>query len=443
MAVDIRTADANGADVPAIEITGLRKVFRRRRRARVALDDLDLSVEPGQVHGFLGPNGAGKTTTIRALLGLIRADAGQSRIFGYDVPDALGTVIGSVGVVVEQSQLYPYFSARRNLRLLATVAKVDSRRVDEKLELVGLADRAKDEVRGYSLGMRQRLAIAATLLKEPSLLILDEPNNGLDPAGIREVRDLLRHLADNGVSVLLSSHILGEIQQVCDTVSIVAAGRRVVTGPVSDVLATAATGEVLVRVDDLDAAERALAEAGMIARRVPDGDRSGDGDHLIVSDMADPSWITQVLARHRLFVSELTPLAPDLESVFLELTGSPPAGHPVEVTAEAPRPDRTAVLDADPTPALPMQRPMDEAAVIRELSQYAPTPVTRPGRHAAPDDNTTGDSTTNGSTSNSGASNSGAADFPGGPGDTLESTQEWTFDPDEGQIAPGAAGQRG
>ena len=311
---------------PAVEVVGLRKTFGSRLRGRrVALDHLDLFVPAGQVHGFLGPNGSGKTTTIRALLGLVRVEEGSMRLFGHEVPDALPGIIGEVGAVVESPQFFPHFSARRNLRMLATIAGVRRRRVDEVLELAGLRDRAGDAVKGYSLGMRQRLAIAATLLKEPQLLILDEPNNGLDPAGIREVRDLMRNLADGGVTVLLSSHILAEVQQVCDSVSIISRGRHVVSGPVSEVLAPGGSTEVRVRVaEDTDHAAVVLGEAGLTVRH--------QGDHLLVSDVADPSWITQVLARRRLFVSELTPIAPDLESVFLELTGTTPVpGRPGQV----------------------------------------------------------------------------------------------------------------
>jgi ABC-2 type transport system ATP-binding protein len=282
----------------------------------VAVNNLDLVVEPGRVHGFLGPNGSGKTTTIRALLGLVMADAGVMRIFGEEVPDRLPKVIGQVGAVVESPQFFPYFSGRRNLRLLAGVAGVKRRRVDEVLETVGLRDRADDGVKGYSLGMKQRLAIAATLLKDPKLLILDEPNNGLDPAGIREVRDLMRSLADSGVTVLVSSHILSEIQQVCDAVSIISRGSHVITGPVSEVIASRDTHDVRVKVSDLAQAATLLEESGLPIRR--------ESDHIVVSDIADPAWITQTLARRRLFVSELTPVAPDLESIFLELTGTTP-----------------------------------------------------------------------------------------------------------------------
>jgi ABC-2 type transport system ATP-binding protein len=316
----------------AIEIAGLHKAFGGLRAGRrVAVDGLDLVVEPGRVHGFLGPNGSGKTTTIRALLGLVMADAGSMRIFGEEVPARLPKVIGQVGAVVESPQFFPFFSGRRNLRLLAGVAGVKRKKVDEVLETVGLRDRAGDRVKGYSLGMKQRLAIAATLLKDPKLLILDEPNNGLDPAGIREVRDLMRSLADSGVTVLLSSHILSEIQQVCDAVSIISRGKHVVTGPVSEVIASRDNHDVRVKVSDLVQAASLLEESGLPVRR--------EADHLVVSDIADPSWITQTLSRRRLFVSELTPLAPDLESIFLELTGTTPVpGQRLQVGEGTPPP---------------------------------------------------------------------------------------------------------
>jgi ABC-2 type transport system ATP-binding protein len=356
---DAAPASASGS--PAIEIQGLRKTFRGVFGGRrVALDHLDLVVEAGRVHGFLGPNGSGKTTTIRALLGLVRADEGRMRIFGHEVPDALPDVVPYIGAVVESPQFFPHFSARRNLRLLAKIAGVKRRRVEEVLELAGLVDRARDPVKAYSLGMRQRLAIAATLLKEPKLLILDEPNNGLDPGGIREVRDLMRALADGGVTVLLSSHILAEVQQVCDSVSIVSQGRHVVSGPVSEVLAAGGSTDVRVRVEDPAYAATVLEEAGLVVR--------ADGAHLVVADVVDPSWITQVLARRRLFVSELTPQGADLESVFLELTGTTPIpgrptqvgepfaaglGAPVERPVARERADARADAASAPPPAAP------------------------------------------------------------------------------------------
>ncbi len=188
-----------------VEIRDLRKTYRRwRKPPHQALAGFDMEVAPGQVHGFLGPNGSGKTTTLRTLLGLIRANGGSMRILGQPVPQALPQVIGQVGAIVEAPQFFGNFSARETLILLATAGGVERRRVDEVLELVGLRERATDKVRTYSLGMKQRLAVASALLKQPKLLILDEPANGLDPAGIREMRDLLRNLVgrrDDGGAV--------------------------------------------------------------------------------------------------------------------------------------------------------------------------------------------------------------------------------------------------
>jgi ABC-2 type transport system ATP-binding protein len=301
-----------------IEIEGLRKTYHSvLRGTRQALDGFDMVVEPGQVHGFLGPNGSGKTTTLRTLLGLVRANAGRMTILGSPVPSSLASAMPRIGAIVESPQFFGNFSGHRTLSLLATTGGIAPKRVDEVLETVGLTDRAKDRVKGYSLGMRQRLAVASALLKSPRLLILDEPANGLDPAGIREMRDLMRGVVAAGATVVLSSHILSEVQQICDSVTIISRGRRIVAGPVSEVLASQATGEFRVKVDEPDRAAAVLAEAGA-------GVRPADG-HLIVSAVTDPTWITRTLAGHDLWVAELTQVTPDLESVFLQLTNQAPA----------------------------------------------------------------------------------------------------------------------
>ena len=305
-----------------IEANGLRKAFRGLRGGRrVAVDGLDMVVPAGGVHGFLGPNGSGKTTTIRMLLGLVRADAGSMRLLGQPVPQALPKVIGSVGAVVESPQFFPAFSGRRNLLLLARIAGVSKQRVDEVLDAVGLLTRGGDRYKSYSLGMKQRLAIAATLLKEPQLMILDEPTNGLDPAGIREVRDTLRQLASQGTTVLLSSHLLAEVEQVCDSVTILARGRHIRSGSVRDVLAERNTGQLRVRLANPVAGERVLQACGFTVRR--------EWDHLLVEQVDDPAQITECLAKRSHYVSELTTVGVDLESVFLELTGNADPGRQV------------------------------------------------------------------------------------------------------------------
>ncbi|MEX2458515.1 MAG: ATP-binding cassette domain-containing protein [Actinomycetota bacterium] len=221
-----------------LEVRGLRKRYRRLRGgATVAVDGLDLDVPEGGVFGFLGPNGSGKTTTIRVAVGMHRATAGEVRLFGRPVPSGLSEVMSRVGAIVEAPALHPGFTGRRNLEVLARVAGVSDARVDEVLEIVDLTGRDRHRVKGYSLGMKQRLAIAGALLKDPPLLVLDEPANGLDPAGIREVRELIRRLGAEGRTVFLSSHQLHEVQQVCDHVAILSRGRLIAQGSVRELLA--------------------------------------------------------------------------------------------------------------------------------------------------------------------------------------------------------------
>src|SRR6476469_3736226 len=211
-----------GSGELVVETTGLHKEFRTRRGRRVvAVDHLDLAVPAGGVHGFLGPNGSGKTTTIRMLLGLAHPSAGTMLLFGKEVPKHLPSVIDKVGAVVEMPKFLPNFTGRQNLQVLAQTIGAPRSAIDAAVDRVSLTGRDKDRYKSYSLGMKQRLAIAATLLKDPELLILDEPTNGLDPAGIREIRDMIRELGASGVTVLISSHILAEIQQVCDAATII------------------------------------------------------------------------------------------------------------------------------------------------------------------------------------------------------------------------------
>ncbi|MGS2614859.1 ABC transporter ATP-binding protein [Micromonospora sp. LZ34] len=327
-----------------IEIEGLRKTFHSLRHGRrVAVDGFDLLVETGQIHGFLGPNGSGKTTTLRALLGLVRADAGRMTVLGERSPERLSRVSGRVGAIVESPQFFGNFTAHRTLRLLARAGGVPVSRVDEVLAQVGLYDRGHERVKGYSLGMKQRLAVASALLKNPELLILDEPANGLDPAGIREMRDLMRSLAAAGVTVLVSSHILAEIQLICDHVTIISRGRRVAAGRVDEVLAGFDRHEFLVRVAEAARAVELLGAAGLTVT-------GHDDDHLTVADVADPTVVSRTLGEQGIWVRELTPLRPDLESVFLELTGT--AGHPgvprqVDDSVLPDDPARNAMIDVD------------------------------------------------------------------------------------------------
>ena len=298
-----------------VETRGLRKVFRDGRHRLAAVDGLDLRVERGGVHGFLGPNGSGKTTTIRMLLGLARPDAGEVRVLGEALPDRLPEVLRRVGAVVEHPQFSPDLSGRRNLLLLARTIGLPKSRVDEVLEEVGLTSRARGRTRGYSYGMRQRLGLAAALLKKPDLLILDEPMNGLDPAGINDMRELLVRLGDSGSTVLLSSHVLAEVQQVCSSVSIIGDGKLLATGRVDDLLGES-TARTRVGISDPDRATTVLTDAGYVATR--------DGDDLLVQGHEHPDEITRALASHELYVRELTAVRPDLESFFLALTGHRP-----------------------------------------------------------------------------------------------------------------------
>ncbi len=297
-----------------IEIEGLHKKYRRVRGGRtVAVAGLDLSVPEGGVFGFLGPNGAGKTTTIRCLLGLVAASSGRLQLLGADVPHHLASVIARVGSIVETPTLFPRFTGRRNLEILGRIQDVGPGAVTEVLQTVGLSDRADDRVLTYSLGMKQRLGIAGALLKDPAMLILDEPANGLDPAGIVEVRELVRRLGSEGRTVFISSHILSEIQHMADRVAILAHGRLVKEGPVREVLARGGAEGLIVKVDDLTAAARALAAAGITA--------TVDRDALRVQIPAEQaSRVTRALADRGLYLSEIRADEVDLETVFLELT---------------------------------------------------------------------------------------------------------------------------
>jgi ABC-2 type transport system ATP-binding protein len=310
-----------GSDGLALATRGLQK----RYGSRVALAGLDLSVPTGVVYGFLGPNGAGKTTTMRLLTGLIHADAGSIDVLGRPFGRNDRHRLFDVGALVESPAFYPFLSGRQNLiELAASGAPVPRGRVDELLELTGLRERQTDKLAGYSLGMKQRLGIAAALLNDPRLLLLDEPSNGLDPAGIVAMRDTLRNLADAGKTVFVSSHLLGEVQQMVDVIGIISAGRLVREGPIDELLS--AGGMVRVRVDRSDV-DRAI---GILAGLAGAGGAT--------ASTAEPGWISvgvaanrigevnRVLAQAGIWATGLES-GNDLEQLFLELTGGePPAG---------------------------------------------------------------------------------------------------------------------
>ena len=292
----------------SIEVKGLTKRFG----AVTAVDDLSFTVEPGRITGFLGPNGAGKTTTLRILLDLAGPTSGSCTIGGRryrDIPDPSR----HVGAVLEATNFHPSRRARAHLEMMAIEAGVASPRIDAVLALVGLTADAKRKVGGYSLGMRQRLQLAGALLGDPSVLILDEPSNGLDPQGIAWLRDLLRHLAADGRTILVSSHLLAEMAQTVDDVVIVSRGRLRAQGPLS-ILTTRAQSSMRVRTPEVDR----LSE---IARRAGFAPRQLGGDALLV-DGATPEALGPLIATNGVIVHELVQVSQDLESLFLELTTS-------------------------------------------------------------------------------------------------------------------------
>ncbi|MCB1245953.1 MAG: ATP-binding cassette domain-containing protein [Acidimicrobiia bacterium] len=301
-----------------IEIRGLRKVYGGQRgRRTVALESLDLDIQRGGVYGFLGPNGAGKTTAIRCVLGLVAPTEGSVRLLGADVQNELPAVLDRVGALVESPKFFPSFTGRRNLELLARVRGVTDADIDAALVEVGLADRADDRFGAYSLGMKQRLAVAGALLKRPEVLVLDEPANGLDPAGIRDMRDLIRRYGDQGNTVLVSSHQLSEIQLVCDSVAIVNRGRLIASGRVDDVL-EGRGGTVLVTISDPEGAIDVLAREGFAVRRGP-----SDDTVVVETGATQAEDINRVLAADGRFLRGLRVESASLESVFLELTDEP------------------------------------------------------------------------------------------------------------------------
>ncbi|MGH2356974.1 MAG: ATP-binding cassette domain-containing protein [Candidatus Limnocylindria bacterium] len=305
----------------ALATRGLRKSYG----SRLALDGLDLSVPTGVVYGFLGPNGAGKTTTMRLLTGLIRPDAGSIELLGRPFSRSDRHRLFDVGALIETPAFYPYLSGRENLRALAaTGAPISRGRIEELLGLVGLQDRARDKVSRYSLGMKQRLGIAAALLSDPTLLLLDEPANGLDPAGIVAMRDTLKHLAASGKTVFVSSHILGEVQQLADVIGIVAAGKLIREGTISDLLHTEGVVRVRVTPNEVQTAIDALQPL-VGADGVSAGSGTDAGWLNVKVEPARAAAVNRALAEVGVYASRLEP-GSDLEDLFLELTAGASLG---------------------------------------------------------------------------------------------------------------------
>jgi len=288
-----------------------------------AVDHVDLTVGVGDVYGYLGPNGAGKTTSLRMLLGLIRPDEGRARLFGRDPLEEGARALDGVAGFVEAPRFYPYLSGRRNLELVAALDGDGAEgRIGAALDTVELSARAKDKVGGYSHGMRQRLGIAGALLREPKLLLLDEPTTGLDPAGMRDMRVLVRRLADQGITVLLSSHLMGEVEELCDRVAIVRSGRVVYEGSLPELLASTAGRYTLRTTDDMRAAAIAAERAGVADVRFADG-----GLTLSAPEEAATA-LSLALGEAGIGIAALVPRTATLEELFFRLTegeGAEPA----------------------------------------------------------------------------------------------------------------------
>jgi ABC-2 type transport system ATP-binding protein len=287
----------------------------KRYKHVTAVDRIDLTVEAGDVYGFLGPNGAGKTTTLRMLLGLIRPDEGSARLFGRDPLVDGARALDGVAGFVEAPRFYPYLSGRRNLELVAALdGGGAASRIDGALATVELANRASDKVGGYSHGMRQRLGIAGALIRDPRLLVLDEPTTGLDPAGMRDMRLLVRRLAGEGITILLSSHLMAEVEDVCDRVAIVRAGRVVYEDRLDELLGSTVQRFRLRTTDDERAAAVAANQAGIDEVR-----READG-LVLAGDEDAAAALSVALVQDGIAIRALVPISANLEELFLGLT---------------------------------------------------------------------------------------------------------------------------
>lgn len=300
----------------AIETTGLTKTFS----GHDAVSGLSLRVPRGSVFGFLGPNGCGKTTTIRMLLGLAEPSSGQITLLGQSMPSSREAVLPKVGALVEGPAFYPYLPGRANLIRMDSAdrhadASTRAKRVDAALARVGLSNAARKKAGQYSLGMKQRLGLANALLKPRELLILDEPTNGLDPQGTREVRNLIRQLASEGITIFLSSHLLVEIEQVCSHAAVMNAGKLLIQGSLPDLRAQGST-RVVLEVDDIAAATEVLSGLGVKAPHVSKGGLVAE----VVPDF-DTAALTALLVKKKIGVKEIRMERPSLEDYFVEMTG--------------------------------------------------------------------------------------------------------------------------
>jgi ABC-2 type transport system ATP-binding protein len=317
-----RTGEPPGASL-AVSTTGLTKRFGDR----TVVDGVGLAIPMGSVCGFVGPNGAGKTTTLRMLLGLIRPTAGRGEILGGSLADP-ASYLHKVGALIESPAFYPQLSGRDNLKALARLGQVPAAAIEPALERTGMTARAGDKYRSYSLGMKQRLGIAAALLPDPRLLILDEPANGLDPAGIVEMRGLIRSFADDGITVLVSSHLISEIEQVCDHVVMIRGGRLVHQGPVAE-LAAGQRPDIEIAPEhaaDLAQLTRILEAAGLSVTADPASAAStagpADGVAVVPASGVSAAELNRLAASHGITLRLISERTHSLEDVFFRLTGT-------------------------------------------------------------------------------------------------------------------------
>lgn len=312
---DTDLQDQASTSVDVIQTLDLTKRYgMRAKKSVLAVDRISFAVKQGQVFGFLGPNGSGKTTTIGMLVGIIMPTGGSFRLFGNSDSRGLNAARARVGATLETPNFYPYMSGRDNLRIVAAIKGVNRSRIEECLALVGLSRRGKHRFKTYSQGMKQRLALAAAMLNDPELIVLDEPSNGLDPQGIREIREIIRTLAKRGKTIFLSSHLLVEVERTCSHVAIIRDGRIIKWGPVAEMVGEG--NAVLLRSEDIEVLAGAM-EAYPDATSV----RRTDDGIVVALDSGDLASVTRYLSERGIYLSLLAPHRPSLEEVFIDVTG--------------------------------------------------------------------------------------------------------------------------